>query len=439
MTAMTVRPGLMTHSFGARYADATGAGPGVGGLRATGRAMLAARGLPGPREESWRYTPLADLAKVPFVPAVAAEDIDVTDIPAGVPRLSQTPRLVLVNGVPRADLSDDIPLQSGVAVAELGALESVDRALLGALAPATTWPMAALNSAFVSTGIGVSANPGATARLHIVSVGAAGSEPVAFHPRILVKVPAGAALTLIVDHVGLPGQPYLSNPVVECDVAAGATLRQFCALAEDGDAFHASVTAVRLAAGATYEDFRLSLGGGKVRQDIGIAFTAEGARASVRGAYGLTRSEHHDLSTVVDHAVPGCVSAQEIKGVVAGRSHAVFQGRIRVAPNAQKSDARQSHKTLFLDAGPKVDCKPELEIFADDVQCAHGAATGEIDPAHMFYLMSRGIDSESARALLVEGFLDDVIGSVSDDAVRDTYLAAVAAWLKKRRATEAAA
>lgn len=443
MVALAARPGLTTHAFGEPYAARLGALPGaseawVDGLRQTARATLSTRGLPGPREEAWRYTPLGDLAKLPFIPSAAADDIEVASLPTHVMPVADAPCLVTVNGAVRRDLSDVAIAGNHLTVVGLrdamkGAPASL-RSLLGKLAASDQYPMAALNTAYMTDGLVVSVTAGADVKLQIVSIGAAGAEPVAFHPRLVVMVGEGARLTLIERHIGLPGQSYFTNPVTESIVGRGGVLRHFVSVNDDADAFHASVTAVRLHEGATFEGFRLGLGGGKVRQDVAVSFTGERASAILNGAHALGGDDHYDLSTFVDHAVPACTSSQAIKAVVGGRSHAVFQGRIHVARAAQKTDARQNHKALFLNAGPKVDCKPELEIFADDVQCAHGAATGEIDPDHVFYLLSRGIDPDTARALLIEGFLDDAVGKISDEAVRAGYRNAVAVWLKRHAA-----
>jgi Fe-S cluster assembly protein SufD len=176
------------------------------------------------------------------------------------------------------------------------------------------------------------------------------------------------------------------------------------------------------------------LGGGLVRQEVHVALRGENASVKLNGAYALTGDSHHDFTTTMDHAVPNCQSSQVFKGVVDGQSRGVYQGRIHVARDAQKTDARQLHKALFLSRGPQIDCKPELEIYADDVQCAHGATTGELDPNHLFYLQARGIDPDMARMLLVEGFLADAINEISDETVRDQFGDAISAWLKKVRA-----
>lgn len=445
MTKLALKPGLTKHAFGEDYARQLGALPGGGeawvdGLRQAGRAVLSARGLPGPKEEAWRYTPLGDLAKVPFIPAAAADDVEVSSMPAHASVIQEIPCLVLVNGVARRDLSDVSLNAKGMSLIGIhevlnGASPKI-REMLGKIAIADDYPMAALNAAYMADGLSISVADKENVALQIISIGAAGAEPVAFHPRFAISVGENASLTLVHSHIGLPGQSYFANPVTEIDIALGGSVRHYVRVNEDQDAFHASVTAVRLAQKARYEDFRLGLGGGKVRQDIAVTFTGSESVAEIHGGYALDRGDHYDTSTVVNHVVPSCASSQMVRGVVSGKSHAVFQGRIHVARAAQKTDARQNHKALFLNAGPSVDVKPELEIFADDVQCAHGAATGEIDPNHIFYLMSRGIDPETARALLIEGFLDDVIDRVTDDAVRESFIQSVSGWLRRRAALE---
>jgi len=215
-------------------------------------------------------------------------------------------------------------------------------------------------------------------------------------------------------------------------VGRNATVRRYVNVAEDNEAFHISTTSAEVMGGGAYHGFHLSLGGALVRQEINVAFKEEGGEAKVNGAYALTGSSHHDFTTFMDHSVPACTSDQVFKGVVDDKAHGVYQGRILVARNAQKTDARQLHKALFLSRGPQVDCKPELEIYADDVQCAHGATTGEIDTEQLFYLTSRGIDPDTARSLLVEGFLADAVGQIEDENVRELFAADISGWLRRR-------
>jgi Fe-S cluster assembly protein SufD len=253
------------------------------------------------------------------------------------------------------------------------------------------------------------------------------------HPRITVTAESGSSVTLVESHVGLLDEIYFSNPVASISVGEGASVRRYVSVDEDSEAYHLATSLVTVAARGSFEAFHLGLGGALVRQEIRIALTGENATVSLNGAYALSGTSHHDFTTLMDHAFPNCTSAQVFKGVVGGESHGVYQGRIHVARDAQKTDARQLHKGLFLSRGPAIDVKPELEIYADDVQCAHGAATGELDPDQLFYLQARGIDPDTARVLLVEGFLAEALEGISHDAVRAAFVASVARWMAARR------
>lgn len=409
---------LLDHPFGDRYAAAL---PAADTARSAARARLRAEGLPGPKREEWRFTPLRGLAKIPFVPAAAADDIDVAQIPADVPRLADAHRVVLVNGKFRADLSS-IGGDGNLSVAETASPAQAPQHL----------PLAVLNAAFMSGGVTVEARGRVQKPVHLVSIGAAGADPAAFHPQVTVSVAPGAALTVFETHHGLPGQPYFANPVATLSVGARGTLRRYVLVREDSEAFHLATTVAGVAAGARFDAFHLGLGGALVRQEINITFTGAGAAVRLNGAYALSGHSHHDFTTVMNHDVPSCASNQVFKGVVDGESRGVYQGRILVSRDAQKTDAHQLHKALFLSRGPQIDCKPELEIYADDVKCGHGATTGELDPDHLFYLAARGIDPATAKLLLVQGFLADALDNVDEPAVRDVLSAEISGWLMRR-------
>jgi Fe-S cluster assembly protein SufD len=419
---------ITQHPFSDAYAGQAGRLPAaLDGLRRDARARVAA-GLPGSKVEEWRFTPLTDLAKVGFIPAVAADDIDVVAVPSDVPHVPGALRLVLVNGAYSADLSDKI---DGVEVRRLADTQGV----VGRVA-SLDLPLVALNTAFVSDGLVIDAKKTITRPIHIISIGASGATPVAFHPRLAITTAPGASVTVIESHVGLPGQPFFANPVAEISVAEDATVRRYVTVTEEGDAYHFATAVVEVGARATFEAFHLGLGGhraeGTARQEIHIAVKGEGAQVNLGGAYAIAGTMHHDFTTVIDHCIGGSHSKQLFKGVLDDKSHGVYQGRVKVARDAQKTDARQLHRALFLTHGPAVDCKPELEIDADDVQCAHGATTGALDPDQLFYLNARGIHPDDARALLVEGFLVDALNEISNETVRDIFTAQVAGWLRRR-------
>lgn len=398
-----MKPSLLTeHPFGEAYAKRLGVKPWGGAL-------------PGPKVEDWRFTPLRSLAKIAFAPAAGEVDA----VPGNVPRIAGAARLVLVNGVFRKDLSDkdlgkNIEMSQGKVPAKEGA------------------SLVALNAAYAPASLALHAFGAVKKTIHIISIGAAGAEPSALHPRITVTAEAGSSITLVESHVGALGATYFSNPVASITVGEGASVRRYVSVDEDETAFHLATSLVKVAARGNFEAFHLGVGGALVRQEVRVALTGENANARLNGAYALSGASHHDFTTVMDHVMPNCASSQVFKGVVDGESRGVYQGRIHVARDAQKTDAHLLHKALFLSRGPQIDCKPELEIYADDVKCAHGAATGEIDENHMFYLQARGIDPETARALLVEGFLADAVGEISDEAVRDLFAARISGWLARR-------
>lgn len=410
---------LLDHPFGERYAAAL---PAADAARRAARSRLLAEGLPGPKREDWRFTPLRALSKIPFIPAAAADDIDVTQVPVGVPQLAGALRIVLVNGKYRPDLSDRVT-GAGLTVAEAASPEfDIDL------------PLAVLNAAYMTGGVNISVRGVISRPLHLVSIGAAGAEPAALHPRVTVTVAPAAALTLFESHHGLPGQPYFSNPVTTVSVGTAGLLRRYVLVREDSEAFHLATTVADIAADARLDAFHLGLGGAVVRQEVSVDFVGEGAKVRLNGAYALTGRAHHDFTTAMNHDVPGCASNQVFRGVVDGESHGVYQGRILVARHAQKTDAHLLHKALFLSRGPQIDCKPELEIHADDVKCGHGATTGELNPDHLFYLAARGIDPQAARLLLVQGFLAESLDNVDDAAVRDLLLVEISGWLLGRAA-----
>ena len=442
---MTAVKTITATAFGDTYANAVGALPGaneswIDGLRKTSRALLGTQGVPGPKTEAWKYTSLNQIAKTPFIPASTADDVDVPLLPVTVPLLDGALKIVFVNGVYRSDLSDKLEdLGAGITLSPFadvlksspGSLKDV----LGAVMEPAQSFTAAMNTGFMEQGTVLHLSNGAKLEqpIQILSIGASGSSPGAFHPRFEIVLEEGAQATVVECHVGLPGQAYLSNAATEIILGERAALRHYTIVSEDSDAFHLGRTAVSVEQNAQYESFVLSLGGHLVRREVQVRLEGDGAATTVDGAYGLSGNQHSDVFSEILQVAPDTESKQTVKGVLGGDSRGVFQGRIHVARTAQRTDGRQLHKALLLNRGPEVDCKPELEIYADDVQCAHGATTGEMNPEHIFYLLSRGIDEKTARALLVEGFLDDVILNVADEPVRNLILDLVKTWLARQR------
>jgi len=227
---------------------------------------------------------------------------------------------------------------------------------------------------------------------------------------------------------------YLLNTVAEIHVGEGAHLTHVRLQEEAPTAFHVSTTYAEVMAGGTYDSFTLNLGASLSRTEVHATLSGAGAVAHLNAAQIMAGAQHSDFTTVVSHTAPNCTSRQTVKNVLADRSRGVFQGKIEVARAAQKTDGYQMNQALLLSPHAEVDSKPELEIFADDVKCSHGATVGELDPEQMFYLRSRGIPDAEARSILVRAFLAEALDAVADDTIRSRLEVAVEQWWVRQRA-----
>lgn len=411
-------------------------------LRAEGLTAFAAHGLPTRTHERWKYTRVSPLAEVAFVAAPTSGDAatvktaqeQALDVPGAL-------RLVLVNGRLRPDLSDAAALtQAGVSVQTLSDAITADAAAvkagLGQALVLADNPFVALNTAALSDGlvIRVAATTQAATPLHLlwITETTAGATTALVQPRLLVEIGRGAALTLIESQVGATGGDSLTNRVSDISLGDDARLTHISLHNDSRQARLLTALQARIQRGAVYDGFALTLGGALVRADLRVELLGPGAEARLNGAYAAGTGQHVDTTSFIDHAAPHCTSAQTLKGVLDGTGRGVFQGRVNVQRIAQKTDGHQLHKALLLSRGAEVDTKPELTIFADDVKCSHGAATGELDEDALFYLQARGLDPDTARSLLIEGFLDDVVELVADETLRDALTAKIHQWLESR-------
>jgi Fe-S cluster assembly protein SufD len=219
--------------------------------------------------------------------------------------------------------------------------------------------------------------------------------------------------------------------VTQISVAPNAVLRHYKLQAESRSAFHVAATSVRLGHQAAYRMFAASLGAALGRNEFDVDLAATDAEARLAGTTLAHDAQHLDTTVRIDHSTPRGTSSQEFRGVVDGHSHAVFQGRIRVAPDAQKTDAQQINRNLLLSATASADTKPELVILADDVKCSHGATVGDLDKEALFYLRARGVSESDARAILIDAFLSELIMSIEGDAARAYFRRAFDDWLSK--------
>ncbi|MFQ3593105.1 MAG: Fe-S cluster assembly protein SufD [Gemmataceae bacterium] len=361
-------------------------------VRQAGIAAFDTLGFPGPRDEDWKNTPLQSV--------LAAEYATCS------PDLGQGWHEV--NGVTVCPLS--------WAVRETP--ELVER-YLGRVVEARAGAMIALNTAFISEGIFIYV-PANTLVLQPISLEFTTTGPGAWHRRVLVVVERGAQLTLVEHHTSCPAQGTLSTKVAEIVVAENAQVDHYLYQDEDRNAALFSTLAVQLARDSRFRTHYFGFGGSLVRHEARVRFGGENAEATVNGLYQGTGTQHYDNFTVIDHAVPHCNSHELYKGILDDQARGVFTGKIYVRPDAQKTDAKQTNQTLLLSDDATINTKPQLEIFADDVKCTHGATVGQLDDRQRFYLRSRGISDTQARALLTFAFANDLIGRVQVPELRRT-------------------
>ncbi len=435
MSATVAAPRAQTAAerFVARFEGLRRRLPGGESVRAAAAKRLDATGFPTIREEDWRYTPLRAFEAVPFEEALTpvGESAEAGGARAMIAAmdLPDAPRLVFVDGRFAGDLSR-VPAH--------GALFS-GSPVFGTLARPDEQAFVALNTMLAEDGAIFSVDDGVDAgTVVIVSLGIhAEARPIAFHPRHRITLGRGAKLSLI--EVAAGRGTYLHNPVHEIAVGAGATLEHVRLQDEDRRAFHMSTSYVSVAAGATYDSFTLVLGGALSRTEIHAVLAGPDAIAHLNAAQLLSGRQHADFTTAVAHDAPNCASRQTVKNVLADSSHGVFQGRIDVAREAQKTDGYQMNQALLLSPSAAIDSKPQLRINADDVKCSHGATVGELDHDQLFYLRSRGVPEGEARSMLVRAFLAEAIDPIRLDAGRAVLERAVERWWDRSQAEEGAA
>jgi Fe-S cluster assembly protein SufD len=388
-------------------------------LRQRGRESFAALGLPSRRQEEWRFTRLKGIEDKIFQPPdVVASSIDVSPW-----RLKDAYLLVFVDGIYSPDVSEVLDLPDGVVVSNLVlATASESKAVsehLGSLAGLERHPFAALNTAVVADGAFIHLPPGVELERPIQLVFVSGSEgrSTVSAPRILIVAEAASRATVVEQYLG-DGGASLSCPVSEIVLAEGAVLDHVVVQEEEISAHHLAVRQVKLATNSRYSAQTVSLGSALARTDIGVVLDGEGAEASLDGLYLVDGAQQADTHLTVRHARPNCNSYQLYKGVLAGSSRAVFNGRIIVDQDAQKTDANQSNRNLLLSDDATVHSNPQLEIFADDVRCTHGSTVGRLDEEAVFYLRSRGIGRDDAIRLLTLAFAGEVVDRVPVEELR---------------------
>ena len=415
----------LSSAFAATRCKLPGKGAVVA-LRDDAFRRFDASGLPHRRIEEWKYTDLRALMREakPLAEPVGSKGV--------VPALSgvEASRIAIVNGRYEPGWSNiDDP---GIVLSELFAFAGEETDYRLGNAPGKDDIAVSLNTAFMTGGVALRIKKGARVSkplqlAHIFSGAAA-----ATYPRCIVVVEKGAQLTLIESFDGPSGADYQVNSVLELVIGEGAQV-DHVKVGSDGDAaLRISTLGVTVDAKANYRDFAFTTGGAVVRNQTFVRFVREGTEASISGATLIKGRQHVDNTLVIEHAAGGCTSRERFRSVLDGESHSIFQGKIIVEPHAQKTDAKMASHALLLSDEAEADNKPELEIFADDVQCGHGATAGALDSSLKFYLMSRGIPEKQAEALLIQAFVGEAIEEVANEGIRESLMQAAINWLNTR-------
>jgi len=389
---------------------------------------FASAGFPTPRQENWKYTRVAPIEKRNFELSRAnGIELRKADIERYVLGNVECELLVFVDGHYVESLSRRSQSDDGVRIATLeSAVESMPDLLehhLGRYAGTSGQPFSALNTAFMCDGAVVHIDNRAVRTssiprpIHLLFL--ATREDVVAHPRVLVVAEPGSRATVIESYAGLCDGCYFNNALTEIAVMEEAEVQHYKLQQESLQAFHVATLEVRQDRASRFASHSIAFGGRLARNDINVLQNAEGARSTLNGLFMVNGRQHVDFHTCIDHAKPNGASEETYKGILDGHARGVFNGRVKVHPDAQKTDAHQSSKNLLLSRNAEIDTKPELEIYADDVKCSHGATVGQLDEQSLYYLRSRGIGERQARSLLTYGFARDILDRVELVALQE--------------------
>ncbi|MHB1312807.1 MAG: Fe-S cluster assembly protein SufD [Gemmatimonadaceae bacterium] len=400
-------------------------------LRSAAIAQFEAVGFPTTRNEDWHFTSVAPIVERTFKPArpqpTTLKDADIAPF---MFLQDDWHLLVFVNGRYEPSLSSFAELDVDVRVMTFGeALKEAPELLaerLGTLAP-SEHAFTALNTAFLSDGvvIHVPADVVLEAPVHVMNVTDAHATNLSLHPRLLVVAERGARLTVIESFVATGNASYFTNQVAEIFVGDGARVDHYKVQRESPAAFHVGTTQATQGRDSIYHSFSFATGAQLSRTNVFSQLLGENCEVRLNGLYALDESQHGDHQTFVEHIAPNCSSREVYKGILDGSSHGVFNGKVFVHPEAQKTDGKQTNQALLLSDGARVDSKPQLEIFADDVKCTHGATVGRLDDQALFYMKSRGIGGERARSLLTYAFAADVLERIELEPLKQALEAKI--------------
>lgn len=412
--------------------------PGDVAVREAALAGFATMGLPHRRVEEFKYTDLRALMRDAAHPAEAPSSEETAEAFAEAKAFAEldVARLTFVNGHRAGDASEMVGLPAGVEVVTMPDAMASSHPLLGflnAVAIARGNPIYDLNTAFLADGVIIRVPAGLAVErpIHLRFLAAA-SAAFSTATRVLVIVEEGASLTLLESHEGRDGVAYQPNDVVEFVVGDRAKVEHLRLNTEGSEALALSTITAKLGAEVLFNSLNVVVGGSASRHQVFATFAGEGTNARIDGANMLKGRQHADATLVVDHAVPHCTSREMFKSVLDDSSVGVFQGKIIVRPHAQKTDGAMKSNALLLGEGASMNNKPELEIFADDVVCGHGATCGALDADLLFYLKSRGLPQALAQSLLIQAFLGEAVESVEHEGARASLIGVIEGWLAAR-------
>jgi Fe-S cluster assembly protein SufD len=395
-------------------------------VRRSAIESFAELGFPTTHNEEWIYTNVSSLAAVPFAPArvklteelrYKIEHLPLADLGSS--------RLTFLNGCYVPELSKLREVPQGLKAGSLASAFKNHGALverhLGRHADVKNHAFVALNTAFFEDGVFIEVPKGAVLQkpLHILQISYGGGRPTVSHPRNLILVGDTGQASIIETFFSLAEDTTFTNTVTEIVAGEGA-LVDYCKVQQENDAaFHYGRVQVHQARSSSVTTHSIQLGSALTREEVQTVLDGEGAESHLYGLYVIAGRQHVDNHTIIDHLKAHCSSREVYKGVLDGKSQAVFNGKIIVRPDAQKTDSKQSNKNLLLSEDAIINTKPQLEIFADDVKCTHGATVGQIDPEAVFYLRSRGIDLDEAKRLLTYAFANDVMERIKFQPLRE--------------------
>src|SRR3954462_983182 len=437
MAEITLIKNPAEQQLAAEWAAAKAKLPGAAPLRNAAFERFAKAGLPTRRVEEWKYTDLRALmrdAKPLAARPRAGVFAKLQNTGAGLGDL-EARRIVIADGYLAPDWTDQSTGDPGIGIVELSKwLADQDQFRVGSVSEAARSDIAvSLNTAFMTGGVVIHVRKDACIEqpIHLVHV-FSGEAAAATYPRSILIMEPGARLMLVESHEGPAGVDYQVNTALQIFAGEGAHVDHIKVTREGDKALHISSLMADVGAHARFNTFGYTTGGGVVRNQLFLRFGGEGTLANIRGATLLKGRQHADTTLVVDHAAAGCQSREVFKSVLDDQSRGIFQGKIIVGPGAQKTDAKMASHALMLSEEAEADSKPELEIFADDVQCGHGATAGDLDEDLLFYLRARGIPPAEAEALLIQAFVGEAIEGVEHAGLREALIEAVQAWLKAR-------